>query len=47
MCIEATSSVAIAHAGFDVALKQYPDDRLTLRNGIMLMRDSDRERKKG
>ena len=29
---------------FDVALKQYPNDRLMLRKGIMLMRDSDRER---
>jgi hypothetical protein len=44
MCIAATTSVAIAQADFDVALKQYPDDRLSLRNGITLMRDSERER---
>jgi hypothetical protein len=46
MCIGATSSVAISQAGFDVALKQYPDDRLTLHNGIILMRDSYRQGRK-
>jgi hypothetical protein len=46
MCIAATSSIAIAHAGFEVALEQYPHDRLTLRNGLMLMRDSERERRR-
>ena len=47
MCIAATNSVAVAHAGFDAALKEYANDRLTLRKGIMQMRDSDRERLQG
>jgi hypothetical protein len=47
MCIAASNSVVVAHAGFDAALKEYPNDRLTLRNRSMLMRDSDRERKRG
>jgi hypothetical protein len=39
MCIAASSNVAIAHAAFDAAVKEYARDRLTLRKGIMLIRD--------
>jgi hypothetical protein len=37
--IAASGSVYLAHAAFDEAVKQYPDQRLTLRNGIMVMRE--------
>jgi hypothetical protein len=29
----------LAHAAFDEAVKQYPDQHLTLRNGIVVMRE--------
>jgi hypothetical protein len=37
--IAASGSVYLAHAAFDEAVRQYPDQHLTLRNGIMLMRE--------
>jgi hypothetical protein len=37
--IAAVGHVYIANAAFDEAVKQWPDQRLTLRNGIMLMRE--------
>jgi hypothetical protein len=37
--IAASGSVFLAHAAFDEAVRQYPDQHLTLRNGIMLMRE--------
>jgi hypothetical protein len=42
-CIAAIGNISIAQVAFDEALKQYPNDRLTLRKGIMLIRDSERE----
>jgi len=39
MVIVATSSIMIAHAAFDAAVKQSPDERLTLRKGAMVLRD--------
>jgi hypothetical protein len=37
--IIASGSVYLAHAAFDEAVRQYPDQHLTLRDGIMLMRE--------
>jgi hypothetical protein len=37
--IAASGSVYLAHAAFDEAVKQYPDQRLTSRNGILVMRE--------
>jgi hypothetical protein len=36
--IAASSSVAIAHAALDVAIANYPGERFTLRNGILVIR---------
>ena len=36
--IAASSSVAIAHAALDTAIATYPDQRFTLRNGILVIR---------
>ena len=36
--IAATSSVAIGHAALDAAIANYPDQRFTLRNGILVIR---------
>jgi hypothetical protein len=47
MVIAVASNVSIAHAAFDAAFKEYPNERLTLRMGIRLLRDSDRERSRG
>jgi hypothetical protein len=35
--IAAAGSVFLARAGFDEAVKQWPDQKLTLRQGIMLI----------
>ena len=37
--IAASGSVFLAHAAFDEAVKQWPDQKLTLRNGMLLMRE--------
>jgi hypothetical protein len=37
--VAASGSVFLAHAAFEEAVKQWPDQKLTLRNGIMLMRE--------
>jgi len=39
MVLAATSSIKIAHAAFDAAVKQYTAERLTLRKGSMVLRD--------
>jgi hypothetical protein len=39
MVIAATSSIAIAHAAFDAAVVQYSGERLTLRKGVMVLRE--------
>jgi hypothetical protein len=47
MVIAVTSSIGIAHAAFDTAIKEHPNERLTLRWRTRLMRDSYRERPRG
>jgi hypothetical protein len=37
--VAASGSVFLARAAFEEAVKQWPDQKLTLRNGIMLMRE--------
>src|ERR1700729_4187083 len=37
--VAASGSVFLAHAAFEEAVRQWPDQKLTLRNGIMLMRE--------
>jgi len=39
MVLAATSSIMIAHAAFDAAVKQYAAEHLTLRKGAMVLRD--------
>ena len=39
MVIAATSSIMIAHAAFDAAVKEYAAEHLTLRKGTMVLRD--------
>jgi len=39
--ISASSSVAIGHAALDAAIANYPDQRFTLRNGILVIRQHD------
>ena len=39
MVIAVTSSIEIAHAAFDAAVRQYACERLTLRKGAMVLRD--------
>jgi hypothetical protein len=41
MVIAATSSIEIAHAAFDAAVRQYASERLTLRKGAMVFRKYD------
>ena len=36
--IAASSSVAIGHAALDAAIANFPDQRFTLRNGILVIR---------
>jgi hypothetical protein len=38
MVIAATSSIEIAHAAFDAAVRQYANEHLTLRKGAMVLR---------
>lgn len=37
--IAASGSVFLARAAFEEAVKQWPDQKLTLRNGMLLMRE--------
>jgi hypothetical protein len=37
--IAATSSVTIGHAALDAAIANYADQRFTLRNGILVIRE--------
>lgn len=37
--IAASSSVAIGHAALDAAIANFPDQRFTLRNGILVIRE--------
>ncbi len=37
--IAASASVAIGHAALDAAIANYPDQRFTLRNGILVIRE--------
>ncbi len=37
--IAAASSVAVGHAALDAAIASYPDQRFTLRNGILVIRE--------
>ena len=37
--VAASASVAIAHAALDVAIANYPDQRFTLRNGALVIRE--------
>jgi hypothetical protein len=39
MVIAATSSIMVAHAAFDAAVKQYATEHLMLRKGAMVLRD--------
>jgi len=43
--VAASSSVAIAHAALDAAIANYPGERFTLRNGILLIRKYDGQKK--
>ena len=36
--IAASASIAIGHAAMDAAIANYPDQRFTLRNGILVIR---------
>jgi len=40
--IAASASVAIGHAALDAAIANYPDQRFTLRNGILVIRQHPR-----
>jgi hypothetical protein len=35
--VAASSSIVLAHAAFDAAIEEWPNERFTLRNGIMLI----------
>lgn len=37
--IAASSSVAIGHAALDVAIASHPQERLSLRNGVLVIRE--------
>jgi hypothetical protein len=37
--IAASSSVAVGHAALDAAIANFPDQRFTLRNGILVIRE--------
>ncbi len=39
--IAASASVAIGHAALDAAIANYPGQRFTLRNGILVIREHD------
>ena len=40
--IAASASVAVGHAAMDAAIANYPDQRFTLRNGILVIRQHPR-----
>jgi hypothetical protein len=40
--IAATANVAVGHAALDAAIANYPDQRFTLRNGILVIRQHPR-----
>jgi hypothetical protein len=40
--IAASASVAVGHAALDAAIANYPDQRFTLRNGILVIRQHPR-----
>ena len=40
--IAAAASVAVGHAAMDAAIANYPDQRFTLRNGILVIRQHPR-----
>ncbi len=42
--VAATSSVTVRHAAFEAALRNWPHERFTLRNGILIMREHKPER---
>jgi hypothetical protein len=44
--IAAAGSVFLAHAAFEEAVKQWPDQKLTLRNGMLLMREHPKGQRK-
>lgn len=37
--VSASSTAALAHAAFDTAIANYPDQPFTLRNGILVIRE--------
>jgi hypothetical protein len=37
--VAASGSIVLARAAFDAAVTEWPNERFTLRNGIMLMRE--------
>ena len=37
--VAASGSIVLARAAFDAAVAEWPNERFTLRNGIMLMRE--------
>jgi hypothetical protein len=37
--VAASASIAIANAALDVAISEYPDQRITLRKGAMVLRE--------
>jgi hypothetical protein len=41
--IAASASVAVGHAAMDAAIANYPDQRFTLRNGILVIRQHPRK----
>ena len=43
--VSASSSVAIAHAALDTAVANYPSERFTLRNGALVIREYEPDRK--
>ena len=44
--LAAAAQVYIGHAAFDEALKHYPGERLTLRHGMLTLRDSENPRER-
>jgi hypothetical protein len=42
LVVAASSSVGIGHAALDAAIANFPDERLTLRNGILVIREHPR-----
>ena len=44
--IAATANVTVGHAAFEAAVRNWPHERFTLRNGILLIREHIPEREK-